>query len=140
MSERGRPARISLATIAALVGSLFLAPAALADSGTPCAQSHAIVGRCFVVHGRMFFPNGNPPVRISRIGTKRILGVLDGTKRDDTDAVLPEDLRSRLGPEWDKYVVHGDFDVCPLTEEQPRRMRFVCVRDVQHVVLVRSGN
>jgi hypothetical protein len=24
----------------------------------------------------MFFPNGNPPVRISRLGTKRILGVL----------------------------------------------------------------
>jgi hypothetical protein len=136
--DRGRPVRI-FPTVA-LFGALSLASAALADSGTPCAQSHAIVGRCFVVHGRMFFPNGNPPVRISRIGTKRILGVLDGAKRDDTDAVLPEDLRNRLGPEWDKYLVHGDFDVCPLTEEQPSRMQFVCVRDVQHAVLVRSGN
>jgi hypothetical protein len=79
---------------------------AFAESGTPCARSRAIVGRCFVVHGRMFFPNGNPPVRISRLGTTRIIGVLDGAKRDDTDGVLPEDLRNRLGPEWDKYEVY----------------------------------
>jgi hypothetical protein len=83
----------------------------------------------------MFFPNGNPPVRISRIGTKRILGVLDGAKRDDTDAVLPEDLRGRLGPEWDKYEVYGDFDVCPLAPERPGHMQFVCLKDAGHILL-----
>jgi hypothetical protein len=129
--ERGRLVRIL--PIAALLAAL--SSTALADGGTPCAQSRAIVGRCFVVHGRMFFPNGNPPVRISRLGTKRILGVLDGAKRDDTDAVLPEDLRGRLGPEWDKYEVYGDFDVCPLAPERPGHMQFVCLKDAGHILL-----
>ena len=130
--DRGRSARIFPLSAIALLPMLS---SALGDNGTPCAQSHAIVGRCFVVHGRMFFPNGNPPVRISRIGTKRILGVLDGAKRDDTDGMLPEDLRRRLGPEWDKYEVTGDFDVCPLTPERPGRMQFVCLKDASHVLL-----
>ena len=133
MSERGRPARILPLSIAALLA--MLSPAARADSGTPCAQSHAIVGQCFVVHGRMFFPNGNPPVRISRIGTKRILGVLDGAKRDDTDDVLPDDLRRRLGPEWDKFEVTGDFTLCPLARERPGHMQFVCLKDASRVLL-----
>lgn len=128
--ERGRPVRILL-TVALLVA---LSSIAFADGGVPCAQSHAIIGRCFSVHGRMFFPNGNPPVRILRIGTKRILGILDGAKRDDTDAVLPNDLRGRLGPEWDKYEVTGDFDVCPLARERLGRMQFVCVKSVRHAV------
>jgi len=130
--ERGRLVRI-LSTVALLAA---LSSTALADGGTPCAQSHAIVGRCFVVHGRMFFPNGNPPVRISRLGTKRILGVLDGAKRDDTDAVLPDGLRQRLGPEWDKYDVFGDFEVCPLTPERPGHMQFVCLKGARHVTLM----
>jgi len=115
--------------------SLF-ASASQAEPGTPCAQSRATVGQCFVVHGRMFFPNGNPPVRISRLGTKRILGVLDGAKSDASDAVLPADLRSKLEPEWDKYDVFGDFEVCPLTQERPGHMQFVCLKSAHHVNLV----
>ena len=109
---------------------------ALAD-GTPCAKSRVIVGQCFVVRGQMFFPNGNPSVRISRLGTKRILGVLDGAKSDASDDVLPADLRSKLGPEWDKFDVYGDFDVCPLAPERPGHMQFVCLKDARHVNLVR---
>jgi len=134
--ERGRPVRIFL-TVALLTA---LSTTAFADSGTSCTQSRAIVGRCFVIHGRMFFPNGNPPVRISRIGTKRILGVLDGAKRDDTDSALPDDLRQRLGPEWDKYEVYGDFNVCPLERERPGWMQFVCVRSIRHVRITRRAN
>jgi len=129
--ERGRLVRLFLAV--ALLAALSIT--AFADSGTPCAQSRAIVGRCFVVHGRMFFPNGNPPVRISRLGTKRILGALDGAKNDASDEVIPTDLRTKLGPEWDKYDVFGDFEVCPLTPERPGRMQFVCVREVRRAVL-----
>jgi hypothetical protein len=127
--------RAALASTLVAATSLF-ASASHAERGTPCAQSHAIVGQCFVVHGRMFFPNGNPPVRISRLGTKRILGVLDGAKNDASDDVLPADLRSRLGPEWDKYDVFGDFEVCPLTQERPGHMQFVCLKRAQHVNLV----
>jgi len=133
MSERGRLVRIF--PTAALFVAFF--SAALADSGTPCAQSYAIVGRCFVVHGRMFFPNGNPPVRISRLGTRRILGVLDGAKDDASDAVLPADLRKRLGAEWDKHDVFGDFEVCPLTPERPGRMQFVCLKGGRHLTLMK---
>ena len=83
----------------------------------------------------MFFPNGNPPVRITRLGTKRILGVLDGAKSDQSDDVLPAALRSKLGPEWDKYVVYGDFTLCPLAQERPGHMQFVCLKDASHVLL-----
>jgi len=117
--------------------SLF-ASVSQAEPGTPCAQSRAVVGQCFVVHGRMFFPNGNPPVRILRIGTKRILGVLDGANSDESDDVLPADLRKRLGPEWDKYEVYGAFDVCPLTHERAGHMQFVCLKDVGQVLLKQS--
>jgi hypothetical protein len=130
--ERGRPVRILL-TVALLVA---LSSIALADGSMPCAQSHAIIGRCFVIRGRMFFPNGNPPVRISRLGTKRILGVLDGAKSDASDDVLPADLRKKFGPEWDKYDVLGDFEVCPLTREQTGRMQFVCLKSAQRVTLM----
>ena len=83
----------------------------------------------------MSFANGTPGVRIWRIGTKRILGVLDGAGSAESDDVLPASLRSQLGPEWDKYEVYGDFTLCPLKRERPGYMQFVCLKDVRHVFL-----
>jgi hypothetical protein len=123
-----------------LTATILFALAALvspshAEPGTPCAQSRAIVGQCFVVHGQMFFPNGNPPVRIWRTDTRRILGVLDGAQNDASDDVLPADLRKQLGPEWDKYNVYGDFTVCPFRRDRPGHMQFVCLKDIRNVSL-----
>jgi hypothetical protein len=114
---------------------IALSAPALAD-GTPCAQSHKIVGQCFVVHGRMFFPNGTPGVRIWRIGSKRILGVLDGAGNAESDNVLPAKLTAKFAWAWDMYTVYGDFEVCPLAHERPGWMQFVCLKSAQHVTVV----
>jgi hypothetical protein len=115
---------------------LALPVAARAEPGTPCAQSTAIVGRCFTVHGRMSFWNGNPPVRIHPTGSRRMLGVLDGAKSDASSAVLPADLRRQLGPEWDTNTVYGEFELCPLTKQRPGWMQFVCLRQVHNFTLI----
>jgi len=61
-----------------------VSPDAAEQSTAPCAESPKVVSACFVVHGRLFFANGNPSFRILRIGTKRILGVANAA--DDMEA------------------------------------------------------
>ena len=105
-----------------------------AISSEICAKSPRLVGTCFVVHGRLMQTNGTPDARIWRIGTKRILGVVDAKGQADTDDAVPE----RLGP-WDRDL-DGDFRVCPLTHERPGWMQMVCIAGWSKVVRARNSN
>lgn len=89
-----------------------------------CKGNAKIVAACFMVHGRLSFWNGAPSARIWRIGTHRMLGI----HNDE----LPSALRQRM-PDFD-VELWGDFQVCPITREQPGHMQFVCVeswRDIR---------
>lgn len=67
-------------------------------------------------------------MRIWRIGTNRILGVLPSE-----DEIVPDNLRDAL--ETGMYVdVYGDFEVCPFTESKPNEMQMVCVESATHLV------
>jgi hypothetical protein len=117
--------RRRLAGLTALFAISLMAQAEGFD--TPRCQGRTeIVGPCFSVHGRLAGANGNPSVRIWRIGTKRILGV-------DDDYELPPSLRNCGwgGPR----SMYGDFHVCPLSREQPGVMQFVCVESATGLVL-----
>lgn len=82
---------------------------------------------CFTIHGRISIWNGSPSLRIWRIGTDRILGVLDSENE-----IIPDNLAKQLdgiGTE-----VFGDFEVCPFTKSRPGEMQMVCVQTASHLV------
>jgi hypothetical protein len=94
-----------------------------------CKGSAAVVGECFVVHGRLSDWNGNPTLRIWPVGTRRILGVPEGY-------FLPENVEACVG--WDRFQnLYADFLVCPLAPERPGHMRPVCVESATSLVLER---
>jgi hypothetical protein len=86
------------------------------------------VGKCFVIHGRVMYTNGTPSLRIWRVGSKRILGVLP-----PEDEIIPESLKHALNG-FNKSV-DADLEVCPFTKEQPGAMQMVCVESAKNLVV-----
>ena len=101
-------------------------PPTVRDPGE-CLTNPGVVAPCFSFHGRMSLANGSPSLRIWRIGTKRILGVLPSE-----NPVVPTAIRKRLafGVEF-----FGNFEVCPFTVRKPGRMQMVCVQRASNVVV-----
>jgi len=93
-----------------------------------CAGNSKLVGQCFEMKGVLRLWNGNPTYRISRTGTKRIVGVLC-----DEDPIIPANLKEWLNDptiaQWDRDF-RGTFEVCPFTKSKPGVMQFVCVEKV----------
>ena len=101
-----------------------------------CKGSPKLVGDCYQVHGRIYFSNGTPSIRIWKVGTKRILGVPHGEEDGDPEiAPLPKVIGNT---DILDYAVFADFVVCPLTKEKAGAMQMVCVESATH--LVRSGS
>jgi hypothetical protein len=113
-----------LATVLALLGSHRVAEARDWGGHKPCREHPDLSGACFAVRGGMSYWNGNPSVRIRKLGTKRMLGVSEGRFFVPGYVNLPESIESQL--DWDSELV-GDFLVCPFTEDEPDVMRLVCV-------------
>jgi hypothetical protein len=95
----------------------------------PCRTDPRVTGKCFEVHGRLRFGNGNPALRMWRVGTDRILGIWD-----DEDPIVPANLASTLEPGLGR-TVFGDFLVCPFTVERPGSMRMVCIESARNLVV-----
>ena len=85
-----------------------------------CKASPEVVEACFTFRGRMQAWNGSPVLRISRIGTQRILGVID----EDWKGYwrLPANVRE-FG--YFGYTVTADFEYCPFTRDR----RATCASD-----------
>ncbi len=94
------------------------------NDGSPrCHKDPRVVASCFTVPGRLSNWNGNPTRRIWIIGTKRMLGVRDGTN-------LPAPLDEALG-DFD-HEVYGNFDFCPFTVQKLGVMQVGCIAGVSH--------
>jgi len=92
------------------------------DDGNPtCRKDLRVIAACFTVHGRISNWNGNPTRRIWITGTKRMLGVRDGTN-------LPAPLTKALG-DFD-HEVDGDFEFCPFTRHKQGVMQVGCIAGV----------
>lgn len=89
-----------------------------------CAEQPSLVGPCFDIRGRLALHNGNPTVRILKIGTRRLLGVSDTRCRQPECSRMPQELEERLS--WEN-VIFGDFRVCPFTKSKTGHMQFVCI-------------
>jgi hypothetical protein len=101
-----------------------------------CREHPQLIGKCFRAHGRLSTHNGNPAVRLWRIGTKRVLGVSDQRFSLPEYRNLPEDLSQKLNGE---NSIIGDFLVCPFTPAKPREMQLMCIESAKNVV-VRKRN
>ena len=95
----------------------------------PCRTDPRVVGDCFEVRGRLNFGNGNPALRMWRVGTKRYLGIWD-----DEEPIVPANLGAVLGPGLGR-TVFGDFLVCPFTAERAGWMRMVCIEAARNLVV-----
>lgn len=89
-----------------------------------CAERADLAGPCFAIRGRASLANGNPTVRIWKVGTKRVLGLSDGRCTRPECEPLPAELRAAL--DWD-HAVLGDFVLCPFTRPRPGAMQLVCI-------------
>ena len=140
ISRRRRSPTDAIGLVAGLA-ILLAAPAADAEHAR-CRLSPHIIAPCFTVHGLLSVWNGTPSLRISRMGNRRVLGVVGGDRdaragdRDgDSPPILPPSLESAIRPTTAGQFtsVYGDFRVCPLTWERPGHMRFVCIDRAAHV-------
>lgn len=110
----------------ALALFLVVLPVVLDASDTEsssCRGDSRVVAGCFQVHGRLSNWNGNPTRRIWIIGTKRMLGLRDGTE-------LPAALQKSLS-DFD-HEVYGDFEFCPFTSPKSGVMQVGCVAKVSN--------
>jgi hypothetical protein len=113
---------------ALLVAALLAVPTARAQGG--CAGHPDLVGPCVTIRGRAGLYNGNPTIRIWRVGTTRLLGVSARHCEAPACEPLPAAVRERLG--WE-HPVFADFTLCPFTRARPGVMQLVCVEAARNV-------
>jgi hypothetical protein len=109
---------------------------------------------CYWTHGRLSIYNGNPPWRMWKVGTHRILAIFSGPStfppRNDQDSVNPElppnleraykaeePRKSRLKEPFPDPAF-ADFEVCPLEPERKGEMQAVCIESVKDIFLQKS--
>jgi hypothetical protein len=105
-----------------------MANPAIAQQGRSFKNNPELVSSCFQVHGKVFYSNGTPSLRIWRIGSSRILGVLP-----PENEIVPSNLARALRG-WDREVF-ADLEVCPFTKDTPGAMQMVCVESATHMVV-----
>jgi hypothetical protein len=123
--------RIATSLVLILCGSVSaISPPPAADKS--CREHPQLIGKCFKVRGRLSTYNGNPAVRLWRIGTGRVLGVSDQRFSLPGYRNIPEDLAKQLDGQNNIY---GDFLVCPFTRPRPREMQLMCIESAQNIVV-----
>ena len=101
------------------------------DEAQRCREHTAVVGKCYVVHGRLRTYNGNPTFRISPAGSKRILGVTG--PQPGGEPVMPKGITCDFAFDCD---VLGDFEVCPFTKQKTGVTQRVCLAGVKNRTVV----
>jgi hypothetical protein len=80
-----------MSTLVVIILSVLAAMRTRGPSGRMCKNNPELVGPCVKIHGRARIVNGGPQMRIWRIGTNRILGVLPSE-----DEIGPVNLRDAM--------------------------------------------
>jgi len=122
--KRSSWACIGKATVAALSIAMTLG-----SSAAPARRSSS--EPCHWLRGRLRLTNGTPQFRIWPVGSKRLLGVLDGSGDAEGDNVLPDNVLA-MNPDYDNEI-WGEFLICPLTAERAGAMRKVRVIKARHL-------
>ena len=114
--------RIVTSLLLMLGGGISVSPTTSPEKS--CREHPKLIGKCFNVYGRLSTYNGNPAVRLWRIGTKRVLGVSDQRFSLPGYRNIPEDLAKQLDGE---NMIIGDFLVCPFTRPRAGEMQLMCI-------------
>jgi hypothetical protein len=117
--------------VAATVLILTVAATAPATA-RPCRNEARVVGACFAVHGRLHYFNGNPSLRMWRVGTTRYLGI-----HDDEEPLVPSNLAACL--RGFERTVYGDFVFCPFTRARPGWMQMGCIESARNLIVEDEG-
>jgi len=105
---------------------------------------------CYWTRGMITCCNGNPAMRMWKVGTKRILGILSGPNswvldpEDNEHPRLPRNLDLAYRAEWRRAghtraftrlagPVYGDFEICPLEPEHAGWMQDVCIESAKNI-------
>lgn len=95
----------------------------------PCRKHPGVIGPAFKIHGVLSYWNGNPSVRIWKVGTKKIYGVSEQRFYKEGYYNLPQWLPT-IG--FDEKIT-GDFVLYPFTKEKTGVMRLVCIDTVYNM-------
>jgi len=95
-----------------------------------CKDHPNVIAPCFRFRGRLEAWNGTPTYRITRFGTKRILGVSDGMALPNYWQV-PENIAVHLTT-FDSAVI-ADYEFCPFTKDKPGVMRLGCIESATNI-------
>lgn len=118
-------------------------------------------GMCYWTRGRLAFYNGNPSMRLWKIGTKRILGIYSGPNSERIDPLDNEhpEFPANLDQSYDADVkwqvtakaqgkipvegvpdpVFADFEVCPLEPEHSGVMQAACIESAKNIFVQRGA-
>ena len=127
--------------------SLLLLGFGLSVSGAPqripkrkiACKTPENAAACYWAHGRLSVANGNPTIRVWKIGTRRMLGILSGPraeKRDPSDSLHPE-LPANVSRAFKTLEtrIFADFEICPLEPEVAGEMQDACIESAKNVVV-----
>jgi hypothetical protein len=125
-----------------LFGLLIVAtPASARAESATCKNSPRLVAPCFTVHGRLFVANGGWNIRIWRVGTHRILAVVDSNDNyDDSKPPLPNYILKRVQLYSFATSIFADYRLCPLTSSKPEHMQRVCMVGASHIFTQKPRN
>lgn len=108
----------------------------------PC-KTPEIAASCYWSRGRLSIYNGNPSLRVWKIGTKHLLGIYSGpstfpprTSEDSESPELPPNLENLDGA-LDGGEIFADFEVCPLRPEHPHEMQPACIESAKNIFVRR---
>jgi hypothetical protein len=108
----------------------------------PCKTPEGAAS-CYWTRGRLSIYNGNPSLRVWKIGTKHLLGIYSGpstfpprTSEDSENPELPANLENLDGA-LDGGEIFADFEVCPLRPEHPRQMQPACIESAKNIFVHR---
>lgn len=111
---------------------------------------------CYWTHGRLVVANGNPTLRVWKVGTQRVLGVYSGpshfparTIADDESPELPQELEKAYEADYRRWKqsdaqdyefprIFADFEICPLEAEKKGKMQSVCIESAKKILVQRS--
>ena len=97
----------------------------MAAEDRPCKGSPQVVEPCYQTRGRLQVTNGTPGLRMWRVGTTRMLGIVPSE-----DPIIPDQVAKLVFP---NDRVFGDFLVCPFTKEKPGHMQMVCIESATNM-------
>ncbi len=123
----------TVAVMTCIIFQLLLIPCSISQEETKsCKNNPLVTGKCFLFWGRMQLYEESPHVRIWRVGTTRVLGVMDDEYKLEGYENVPSDLVGRIDR---NTAMFGDFTVCPFADDVPHRMRPICVEKAENTVI-----